>query len=292
MLIPALSASNLSSSDLLQLYPPPCGSVSLNRLYLDLNLHRLGTVEQPFVYANFLSSLDGRIALEDSKNGESYLPHQLTTDNDFRLFLELHAQADCLITHGGYLRALATGKLGNILQVGLREGTRDLAEWRLANGLTPQPAIVIASASLDFPLPPSIREYGQKCHIATVNEADPEKVAYWQDQGVDVIFTGQCKQVGGAPLTQALGQRGYKTLYLIAGPQMLDTMLRDRQISRLFHSITHQLLGGGAFRTLTSGAEFGENGYLKLLSLYYDPSSPAHCGQWFSQFQQSYPATP
>jgi riboflavin biosynthesis pyrimidine reductase len=279
--------SHSLSNSLLQLYPVPSCAVSLNGLYLGLNLHRLGTVERPFVYANFLSSLDGRIALEDAESGETYLPQRLTTPDDFRLFLELHAQADCLITHGGYLRALASGKLGNILQVGLREDARDLAEWRLDNGLTPQPAIVIASASLDFPIPQSIREYGQKCHIATVDDADPQKVEYWQKQDVEVIFTGQRKLVGGAPMVQALGQRGYKTLYMIAGPHLLDTMLRDRQIGRLFHTITHQLLGGDAFRTLTPGAELGENGYLKLMSLYYDATSPENCGQWFAQFQQS-----
>ncbi|QFY44951.1 riboflavin biosynthesis protein RibD [Candidatus Methylospira mobilis] len=279
------------SNDLFQLYPFPGGRVRLKRLYLDLNLHRLGTTGKPFVYANFLSSLDGRIALEDAKSGKTYLPPQLTTHNDFRLFLELHAQADCLITHGGYLRALANGKLGNILQVGLREDAGYLAEWRIANGLPPQPAIVIASASLDFPMPQSIEKHGQKCYIATVDDADPKRVDAWQKQGVEVVFTGQRKLVGGAPLIQALGRRGYKSIYLIAGPHMLDTMLRDRQIGRFFHSITHQLLGGDAFKTLTPGAELGENGYLKLVSLYYDPTSPENCGQWFSQFQQSLPET-
>lgn len=276
------------SNDLLQLYPAPCGAVSLKGLYLNLKLHRLGTVEQPFVYANFLSSLDGRIALEDAKSGETYLPPLLTTQNDFRLFLELHAQADCLITHGGYLRSLASGRLGNILQVGLRKDVRDLAVWRSANGLPPQPAIVIASSSLDFPLPPSIGENGQKCYIATVEDADPQKIDAWQKQGIEFIFTGQRKLVGGAPLIQALGQRGYKTIYLIAGPHMLDTMLRDKQIGRFFHSITHQLLGGDAFRTLTPGAELNENGNLKLVSLYYDPNSPENSGQWFCQFEQSH----
>ena len=38
---------------------------------------------------------------------ETQLTKILTSKEDFRLFLELYAQADCLITHGGYLRALA-----------------------------------------------------------------------------------------------------------------------------------------------------------------------------------------
>ena len=126
------------SKQLFRLFPPPFEQVSLSGLYLHLALHRHGTPRAPFVYANFLCSLDGRIALEDPQ-GQTYLPKALTTPDDFRLFLELAAQADCLITHGGYLRALAEGRLGNILQIGLNEPHRDLARWRIEQGLSPQP---------------------------------------------------------------------------------------------------------------------------------------------------------
>lgn len=271
------------SKEIYRLYPPPYESVPLRGLYLKLGLHELGAAAQPFVYANFLASLDGRIALEDTA-GESYLPKSLTTPDDFRLFLELQAQADCLITHGGYLRSLQAGKLGNILQIGQREESADLVEWRASKGLKPQPAIVIASASLDFPMPASIRAHGQDCYIATGRQADPAKVKAWQAQGYEVIFAGAGKRVEGAPLTQALGERGLRRLYLIAGPDMLDTMLRDGKLSCLFQTITHQLMGGTAFRTVSPGAEFGPVGHLKLRSLYYDPTSPDGTGQWFAQF--------
>lgn len=272
------------SKQIHRLFPPPYQAVRLKGLYLGLGLHDLGTPARPFVYANFLSSLDGRIALEDPVSGHTWLPKSLTTPDDFRLFLELHAQADCLITHGGYLRSLATGRLGNILQVGLREGFEDLAQWRLDKGLSPQPAIVIASASLDFPLPESLREYGQACIIATGANADPDRVACWQERGCEVIFAGQGDLVEGGPLVHALGKRGYRSLYLIAGPHMLDTMIRDGMLDRLFQTITHQLMGGLAFRTVTPGPELGLFGHLKMRSLYYDASSPADTGQWFAQF--------
>lgn len=272
------------SKKLFRLFPPPYEAVPLRGLYLGLKLHELGTREAPFVYANFLSSLDGRIALEDQASGETYLPKSLTTPDDFRLFLELEAQADCLITHGGYLRSLAAGRLGNILQIGLREESADLAQWRKQNGLGPQPAIVIASASLDFPMPTSIREHGQACYIATGEDADPAKVAYWRDQGYEVIFAGRTNMVEGAPLVRTLGDFGYRSIYLIAGPHMLDTMVRNGRLSRLFQTITHQLMGGIAFRTLLPGPELGAFGHLKMRSLYYDPTSPLDTGQWFAQF--------
>lgn len=279
------------SKQIYRLYPPPYQPVSLQGLYLNLGLHELGTPHQPFVYANFLSSLDGRIALEDPLSGQTWLPKSLTTPDDFRLFLELQAQADCLITHGGYLRSLAEGRLGSILQVGVRPGTEDLAAWRVAHGLSPQPAIVVASASLDFPMPDSIRAHGQTCLIATGASADPDRVAYWEAQGYEVIESGPRALVEGNPLVRALGDRGYRSIYLIAGPHMLDAMVRDGKLNRLFQTITHQLMGGTAFRTLMPGAELGLFGHLKMRSLYYDPTSPSDTGQWFAQFDNLRPGT-
>ncbi len=274
------------AKNLLRLYPPPCESVPLRGLYLTLKLHENGTCEQPYVYGNFLTSLDGRIALEDGQ-GLSYLPASLTTPDDFRLFLELQCQADCLITHGGYLRALAAGRLGNILQIGGHELSRDLLDWRQAHGLPPQPAVVIASASLDFPMPPSLREHGQQCYIATGADADPLRVAYWRNQGYEVIFAGSGAMVEGAALTRHLGTLGYRTLYLIAGPQMLDTMVREERLASLFQTITHQLMGGEVFRTLVAGPELGPFGHLKMSTLYYDDSAPNGAGQWFARFECS-----
>ncbi len=49
---------------------------------------------------------------------------------------------------GGYLRALSEGRLGNILQI----RDKDLVAWRRNNDLKAQPAVIIASASLNFPM--------------------------------------------------------------------------------------------------------------------------------------------
>ena len=266
-----------------RLFPPPYEAVDLHGLYLGLNLHRLGAPGRPFVYANFLSSLDGRIALEDAA-GTPHLPKRLTSAADFRLFLELQAQADCLVTHGGYLRALAAGRLGNILQVGRRPESADLAQWRLDNGLKAQPAVVVASAGLDFPPPDSLRAFGQTCYIATGAQAGAAQVAHWRGLGYEVLFAGAGKRVEGAPLVRALAERGYRSVYLVAGPEMLDTMLRGGKLGRLFQTVTHQLLGGEAFRSVSPGPEFGAAGDLKLRSLYYDADSPEGAGQWFAQF--------
>ncbi len=265
---------------LLRLYPPTSRKYAVSGLYLSHQILALGSNEHPFVYANFLSSLDGRIALEDTTQGNTYIPKHITTVSDFRLFKELQAQADCVITHGGYMRALNTGRLGNILQI----RDNDLVEWRNNNGLNSQPAIIIASASLNFPMPKDIKEYGQTVYIATGKNADPDRISYWRKMGHPILIAGNDRMVQGAALIDALSVLNYKSIYLMAGPQMLDTMIRDRQLFRLYLTITHQLIGGEDFRTLLTGPKLGDEGNLILKSLFYDQHSPTGSGQFFMQF--------
>ncbi len=273
------------SRRVLRLYPEPFAEVSLQGLYLAHRLHTLGKPGAPFVYANFLSSLDGRIAVEDSAGGGSYIPEHITTPSDMRLFFELQAQADCLITHGGYMRALSEGRLGNILQVGVQPGAEDLSQWREAQGLPAQPAVVIASASLDFPLHPSLESGAQTVYIATGRGADAGRVREWQARGCRLLFAGEGASVQGAPLVAELDRLGFRSIYLVAGPRMLDTVVRERQLSRLYHTLTHQLVGGTDFHTLLPGPMLGEEGGLRMRSLHYDPDAPGGCGQFFMQFE-------
>lgn len=270
---------------IIELYPEPGRERFPRGTYLEHRLHEFGSPEFPFVYANFVSSLDGRIGLADSETGRNYVPDCLVSPNDFRLFAELQAQADCLITHGGYLRAIADRSLDDILQVGEQPEHEDLAAWRKAEGLSAQPAVVIASASLDFPIPESLEAHGQPVYIATGEAADPDRVRYWERRGYRVIFSGKGKLVSGGPLVRALGNLGFRSLYLVAGPLMLETMLRDRMLSRLYLTITHQVLGGTQFHTIFQGTELGVAGRLRLRSLYYDPLAPGETGQWFCQFE-------
>jgi len=217
---------------LLQLYPQ-AQETSLWGLYLAHGLHKLGLPGLPFVYGDFVTSLDGRIALRDAAGGESRLPQSLTSESDLRLLLELHAQADCLVTHGGYLRAIAENRLDDILQVGTVPGHRDLASWRQANGLRPQPAICVASASLDFPIPDSVRRHQQHVFIATGRQADAARRHRLEREAWEVVVAGEGAYVEGKPLVDILEQKGMRSAFLLAGPRMLETMLRDGVLSPL-----------------------------------------------------------
>jgi len=274
---------------MLRLYPAPPQELPVAGAYLAQRLHTQGSPARPFVYADFVMSLDGRIALGESAERTGALPEALPNASDLRLMLELIAQADCLITHGGYLRAVAEGRLEDIMQVGLRRGHEDLAAWRRAEGLAAQPAILVASASLDFPLPPSLAAHGQRVIIATGAASSAAKREAWRGRGYEVIVAGRGAAVEGASLTDALGERGFRSLFLLAGPLMLETMLRDHRLARLYLTIAHCLIGGTVFQTMLRGPELGAAGRMQLAALYGEVGSSSAAGQWFAQFDVAAP---
>ena len=124
----------------------------------------------------------------------------------------------------------------------------------------------------------------REVYIATGRNASPERIRFWQEQGFPVLSFGTDKMVEGAPLLNILASLGLKSIYLIAGPKMLDTIVRDKQLSRLYLTLTHQLMGGKDFRTLLTGSTLGQIGDLKLESLFLELGSPPDAGQFFAQF--------
>jgi riboflavin biosynthesis pyrimidine reductase len=272
-------------SGLIELYPDPGRRRDLRGTWLERRVQSLARPGAPVIYGSFVSSMDGRIALADPLTGATKLPEAIMSSHDFRLLKELMAQADCFITHGGYLRAIASGALDDILQTGLAPGSEDLARWRAQQGFEGQPGVIVASASLDFRVPRSVGEHGQHVTIVTVASAPAERVREFERQGYEVIVAGTGDHVAGAPIADLVAGLGYRSAYLIAGPRMLGAMLRDRRLARLFLTITHQILGGEHYTTLTSGTLLGPAGYLQLRSLYLDLELPAGAGQWFAEFE-------
>ena len=266
-----------------QLFPAPGRNRPLEGLYLDETLPAPAAGVPALVYANFVTSLDGRIAVSD-EGGTSRLPQGLTNPRDWRLFQELQAHADCLVSHGGYLRALAAGRLGNVLQVGVGKGSGAIARWRAARRMTGQPAVAVVSASLDIPIPEALARYGQPVHVLTTATANDDRRAALEKAGYDVVTTGAERWVGARDAVEALAGRGYRRLYLQTGPRMLASALRDRVLGRLYLTISHSVVGGDRFDTMARGAPLGVAGRLRLGALYLDEAPGLDCGQLFARF--------
>ena len=268
----------------IQLFPVPGRERQLEGLYLDEILPAPTGGVPALVYANFVTSLDGRVAVTDD-GGTSRLPTGLTNPRDWRLFQELQAHADCLVSHGGYLRALASGHLGNALQVGVGEGSGDIVRWRATQSMPEQPAVAVLSASLDLTIPESLAAHDQPVHVLTTAASRPEHRAALREAGFDVQVTGPGPWVHARDAVEALAARGYRRLYLQTGPRMLESALRDRVLARLYLTISHRLVGGERFDTMVRGdTPLGAAGRLRLGALYLDEAPDLDCGQIFARF--------
>jgi riboflavin biosynthesis pyrimidine reductase len=269
-----------------QLYPLPGKEVRLEGLYLGHDLRQESEqLGHAFIYANFVASLDGRIAIKHPTKPGLTVPKEVANDRDWRLFQELAVQADAVLTTGRYLRDYADGRAQEILEVHNDPRYADLQAWRTAANLKPQPDLAVLSNSLDFSLPPSLIEAKRRVLIFTSETADPERIAELSTHTSEVVVAGATR-VEGAQLRQALSERGYRTIYSAAGPKVLHALAADGVLDRLYLTIAGRLLGGQTFATLADGPLLSPPVGMELNTLYFDPHALDGLGQLFTSYNR------
>lgn len=236
--------------------------------YLALDLHRRAAAGDILIYANFIASLDGRIAVRGADGGY-HVPDDLANARDWRLYQELAAQSDVLITSGRYFRQLAENKAQDALPIGDEEAYADVRAWRLAQGMPAQPAVAIVSASLDIPELALKQLAGRRIVVLTAKDAAARRVRLLEGLGAEVVVAGAQGQVRGRAVKAALIARGFSSAYMIAGPAVHRTLIDDDVLDLLFLTQRHVLLGGADFHTLLGG-NLAHACRLEPLSLHLD----------------------
>jgi riboflavin biosynthesis pyrimidine reductase len=270
-----------------QLYPLPGKEVRLEGLYLSQELRQEGErLGRAFIYANFVTSLDGRIAVKHPTKAGLTVPKNVANDRDWRLFQELAVQADVIITTGRYLRDYADGRAQEILEVYDDPRFADLKEWREARGLKAQPDLAVLSNSLDFPIPDALAKAERRVMIFTGGKADPAEVMALEAQTGEVVVAGD-ERVEGARLRKALTDRGYRTVYSAAGPKVLHALASDGVLDRLYLTFTGRILGGQTFATFVGGPSFSPPVDMRLNAVYFDPHGLDGLGQLFTSYNQA-----
>jgi riboflavin biosynthesis pyrimidine reductase len=264
------TASNLSQS-LLALYPER-QRTALEGLYLSEDIRRCRQGGNLLVYSNFIASLDGRIAVTDSRSGEPSVPEETANPRDWRLLLELAAPADALIISGRYVRELAAGKAQSLPP--FQEGdSADLLKFRKALGLPVQPVLVVVSNSLDLPLEALFRDQPRPVLVATSEQADAEQIRQTARGQVEVVRVGR-DRVEGDRLVAALGNRDLTLIYSIAGPAVLHMLLTAGVLDRLYLTTVLRVLGGKEYVTMARGERLTPPYDFCLSALYLDPHGP------------------
>ncbi|HVN53687.1 MAG TPA: dihydrofolate reductase family protein [Anaerolineaceae bacterium] len=268
-----------------RLYPLPTQEYELNGLYLahDLRQYRHRT-DRPYFYADFVASLDGRIAIPGPGPESLVVPNSITNPRDWRLFQELAAQADIILSSGRYLREWTQGKAQQILQVA-DPRFADLSRWRAERSLPPQADIAILSRSLDFPIPPELTQAGRRVVIFTSGSPDPGRVAEIEARAGKVIVAGQTG-VDGSLLARRLSELGYCMVYSAAGPRVLDLLVEGLVLDRLYLTQVSKILGGRPDSSILEGPLLTPPAIFQPYHVYLDPLGPSGSSQLFMSYDR------
>jgi riboflavin biosynthesis pyrimidine reductase len=270
-----------------QLYPLPAQELPLHGLYLGHHVRQSAMVlGRPLVYANFVTSLDGRIAIPGPTGSGLVVPKQVANSRDWRLFQELAVQADVVISSGRYLRDYASGHAQEILRVYDDPQFADLAQWRTQQGLSAQPDIAVISASLDFPIPEALLAGGRRVVIFTTEQADRGRVRELEDRAGQVVMAGD-SAVTGDRLLQAMAGLGYQAIYSASGPKVLHLLLAAGALDRLYLTLAHRLLGGEPFSSIMEGPLLTPAAGMRLHTAYLDAAALDGLGQMFLCYQRA-----
>ena len=207
-------------------------------IYLGLDLRGLARkIGRPLVIANYICDKNDVIA-KKSENGEFQVAPELKNASDWRLFQELTAQADVIITGAGYLKRFASlgEKSQNVIDQFSEGGEfASLGRWRVEHGLKRNPDIIIVSRSLDFEIPPPVFADGRKVMVFTTFDSSvSEKAKRFEKSGAMVIPAGKEGVDGKVMFDYLNNNEDYKVIKMTTGPRVLEILLNADVLDELF----------------------------------------------------------
>jgi riboflavin biosynthesis pyrimidine reductase len=215
----------------------------LNRLYGgDLGF------SAPRVYANFVSTLDGIVAIPSIPSSNSLINMESKADH-FVMGL-LRAFADVVLIGSGVLRASPTGTW--LPEKVYPPAAEAFAELRraLGKGKAPEVAVLTGSGSIDPEHP--VLEAGA---VVLTNAAGAERLEGRLPPAASVIALGEETTLDGRLVVDALLERGHQLILSEAGPHTFGSLLAAQVVDELFVTVSPLLVGGGGDRfRLVEGA--------------------------------------
>ena len=266
-------ATSAAGEPALEMLYPRSTEVPLSGLYLSEDLRALIPGRGGYVYTNFVTSLDGRIAVASPASTRLGVPPQTANARDWRLLLELAAPADAVVVSGRHMRELADGS-AQAWPPFSGETPSDLLAFRAAQGLKQQPALVVVSRTLE--LPPTVLTTladDRRVIVATINEAPAAAMNRVRDAGAEVLCVGS-GSVDGRRFVAALVERRIRLIYSTAGPAVLHMLVSSGVLQRLYLTTVLRVLAGEAYATLVRGTQLNPPYDFELRTLYLDRHGP------------------
>jgi riboflavin biosynthesis pyrimidine reductase len=245
-----------------KIYPNTKNSrYAVDSVYLRKRLIFRKNPDKPMYYANFLTSLDGRIATYNDKYKQLLTPQSIKNNVDFQLFCQLQAQADCLVTNTHYMKGLDIGYYGDILS------TKDqkLKKWRKENNLYNQ-KIIILSNSLNFPINDKTEKYKEEIIILTTSK-NKNKIKKFKSNGYKILkFSG--KNISAKQLNNFIVKNKFNSIYFIAGPTIVEQFISKNLLNKLYYSTSIKMIGTTKYDSIIRGNFLKKTVNLKLSEMY------------------------
>lgn len=192
--------------------------------------------EESCVYANFVATLDGVVAIPALPRSNEVIAGG--SDADRFLMGLLRAFADAVLVGAGVLRASPKGtwRAEKIYP----PAAEAYSELRRRLGLPPAPeiAILTGSGSID-PAHPVLAGRA----VVLTSDAGTARLAGRIPETTPMVSLGAGKRLGGAEIVDALRVRGHRRILCEAGPHTFGTVLEAGQVDELFLTTSPFLAG-------------------------------------------------
>ena len=221
-----------------QVYPEQ-RVLPLEGLYLGEELARVAAQRQKaVVLTSYLTDADGVIAKADERH-HFEVPAEIRNPSDWRLFQELMAQADVLISAGDYLRRVsAPGKHHQDILHQFEAGGEfeELGEWRLRVGYEKRsPDLAVVTRQLDFEIPGEVIQGGRRVYIfTTYGLASSERAKALTASGTVIVGSGEAGVEGRRMIDYLADEVDARVIVMATGPGVLQLLLAAKRLDFLY----------------------------------------------------------
>ena len=219
----------MKKNELKQVYPS-AKIIKLNQIVQ----RTVKKIKKPFYIANFLFSLDGRISIYFPKKNINLTPKSICTEKDYLFFKTIKESADCLVTHTNYFINYEKKIYGNIIDQDNK------------------PHIILLSNSLNFKISKKVVSLKNRLTVITTCKKQ-SKIKKLRDQGFKVLVENNKKNVSAKYMDKYINNMGFKIVYFIAGPKIVEDMINKGLLDTLFCTMSINIVGNNIFDTFIRG---------------------------------------